>query len=203
MHFGQKGIEPRAEFELKTSREKKILDAADKKDLMTAGFFLILALVYWSFFPLETLAEFMVSADKISWNFLGADISGEIFLNIASQASILIVPLILVYWKFERKDKTSAQRLSMAFALIAVASALLALSALTLSDGRSSVLWLSLGILIYGFGETLVLPTVYAAVTRIAPARFRATMVGILMASAVIAAPIIQPLSKLVENVPR
>ncbi len=104
------------------------------------------------------------------------------FNSVDSFASIVIAPFLIALWTYQarrRREPTSITKVAIGAAITGVAGLILAVGCLTAGvDGRLSVVWPLLGWFGMGVGFMWYWPITLALVSRAAPAKVNATLIG-------------------------
>jgi POT family proton-dependent oligopeptide transporter len=136
----------------------------------------------------QSIAYYQIANIGLVWinqavdlNLAGFRVPVPWFQSIDPLASVLIVPPLFWWWKRRAargRDRGEFGKIAAGAWQTAFANGLLAVACLTSPDGRVSVIWPLAYAIILGIAFIYYWPTLLALVSRAAPARINATMMG-------------------------
>ena len=157
------------------------LTSSDRK--MMALVFLVLVIVLFHSIAFDQMFNvgMLWVADRVALDTAFGPVPVPWFASEDSLASIVVVPLLLIVWRWqERRGKppTDLHKIAVGSAIMAVSAATLALGSLTAGAGKVSIVYPTIAYFLSGLSFMYVWPTALALVSRRSPAAINARMMA-------------------------
>ena len=157
------------------------LTGADRK--MMAMVFLVLFSVLFHSIAFDQMFNvgLLWVADRVALDTALGTVPVPWFASEDSLASIIVVPMLLVIWRWqERRGKapTDLHKIAVGSAIMAVSAATLAIGSLSAGDGKVSIIYPVIAFFLSGLSFMYVWPTALALVSRRSPPAINARMMA-------------------------
>lgn len=184
--FGQKYIQPHPEnaakkLESAGQLEKTPFTAGEKKAIWALVVLCALNIVFWGVYEQQGNTMQIFADKQTDWVFFGWEMPSTWFQAFTPFFIMLFSPLLVMFWQWQAKrgkEPTSVTKMALGCALLAAAFGIMILAAMTVGEGRGTVLWLVVTTLVLTIGELYLSPIGLSLVTKVAPARIVSMMMG-------------------------
>lgn len=168
-----------------------ILTAIKKQSKERKAIFILLSMMFFclSFFAIEfqVNSSLLLFADQhVDRNIFNWVIPANTFASLEPFFVIILAPIFTLIWKLlARKEPTPFIKITIGLLFASASFVVFSIAShLAVTDTQKiSILWLLAGNLLLGAGEILIMPTVIASITNLAPTLLRGTLMGMLYLS--------------------
>ncbi len=155
--------------------------SAERKRLITIGVLFVGAAIFWSVFE-QAGSTLNLFADRSTDNrFLGMTFPASWFQSLNAIFIVLLAPVFAWLWvRLGKRDPSSPAKFAVGLLFVAAGFAILIIAAKLAAAGiKVSPLWLTATYLLHTIGELCLSPVGLSAMTKLAPARVAALMMGV------------------------
>jgi POT family proton-dependent oligopeptide transporter len=154
------------------------LTAAEWKRLAAIGMLFIFSAIFWMAFEQAGSSLNLFAAEKVENSFSGYSYPSSWYQSVNSIFIIALAPVFSWLWiRMGKRQPSSPAKFTIG--LIFVGSGFVLLAAASLFPGRINPLWLICVYLLHTIGELSLSPVGLSTVTKLAPARFVGSMMGV------------------------
>jgi proton-dependent oligopeptide transporter, POT family len=133
----------------------------------------------------QTLNSFILfTKEYINLNLFGLTIPVTAFVSAESMFVVILTFLVVnpLWTKLKNKQPKPFTKLAIGTILAGISFLIFSLTAyrVSLIGGKVTIWWMILGIAIMALGELFIMPPLLSSITKMAPAKIRGTMIGIM-----------------------
>lgn len=175
---------------VRMSREPMVEGAAGHAGAVRSSlpiflFLALLIILFWSFYEQSSGFVMLFIYSSVDRAVFGWEVPATWFQSLSSIFMLALTPLALRFWAgLDKRGRNPAPHVKFALSFIFLGMAFAfyygaALDHHASLDGKASMGWLVGGFLLLTVAEMLIIPTGFALVSRVAPARFAALILGL------------------------
>ena len=209
--FGQKYLEPHPENAAKklegvVKGEKVPFTEGEKKAIWALIVLCALNIVFWAVYEQQGNTMQLWADNQTNWNFFGFEVPSTWYQSFNPFVILAFAPLLGIFWKWQAKkgkEPTSVTKMAIGCVFLAAAFGIMILAALSVGQGKGTVLWLVVTTLVLTIGELYLSPIGLSLVTKVAPARIVSMMMGMWFLSSAIGNYLSGYLGTFYDSMPR
>ncbi|MBQ4805511.1 peptide MFS transporter [Aquimarina sp. MMG015] len=165
---------------------KKPLTSIEKDRIVVLLISFLLVIVFWGAFEQAGGLMNLYASGKTDRMFMGYEVPASWFQSLNAMFIIFLGTLVAWYWANRKlKGKVSSSLFKMIVGLIIMGTGFFFMTAASMefeSNGSSAMYWLVLAYLFHTIGELCISPVALSFITKLAPVKYGALMMGVYFA---------------------
>ncbi|SEL23699.1 proton-dependent oligopeptide transporter, POT family [Aquimarina amphilecti] len=165
---------------------KKPLTSIEKDRIVVLLISFLLVIVFWGAFEQAGGLMNLYASGKTDRMFMGYEVPASWFQSLNAMFIIFLGTLVAWYWANRKlKGKVSSSLFKMIIGLIIMGTGFFFMTAASMefeSNGSSAMYWLVLAYLFHTIGELCISPVALSFITKLAPVKYGALMMGVYFA---------------------
>ncbi|WP_108803478.1 peptide MFS transporter [Aquimarina sp. Aq107] len=165
---------------------KKPLTSIEKDRIIVLLISFLLVIVFWGAFEQAGGLMNLYASGKTDRMFMGYEVPASWFQSLNAMFIIFLGTLVAWYWANRKlKGKVSSSLFKMIVGLIIMGTGFFFMTAASMefeSNGSSAMYWLVLAYLFHTIGELCISPVALSFITKLAPVKYGALMMGVYFA---------------------
>ncbi len=165
---------------------KKPLTKIEKDRIIVLLISFLLVIVFWGAFEQAGGLMNLYASGKTDRMFMGWEVPASWFQSLNAMFIIFLGTSVALYWaKRKLKGKVSSSLFKMIIGLIIMGTGFFFMTAASMefnANGSSAMYWLVLAYLFHTIGELCISPVALSFITKLAPVKYAALMMGVYFA---------------------
>jgi len=165
---------------------KKPLTKIEKDRIIVLLISFLLVIVFWGAFEQAGGLMNIYAKEKTNRMLLGWEVPASWFQSLNAMFIIFLGTSVALYWANRKlKGKVSSSLFKMIIGLVIMGTGFFFMTAASMefnSDGSSAMYWLVLAYLFHTIGELCISPVALSFITKLAPVKYGALMMGVYFA---------------------
>jgi POT family proton-dependent oligopeptide transporter len=189
--WGQKFLKTVGNFtpaeKMEGSQKNVPLTKVEKDRVIVLFISFLIVVVFWAAYEQAGGLMNLYTKEKINRIIFGWEIPASVFQAVPALFVVIFGAPVAAWWtKRYRKGKETSSLFKMAVGTIIMGSGFLMMSIASIqaeTNGKAMLIWLVLAYLLHVIGELSVSPVALSFITKLAPAKYAASMMGIYFAA--------------------